>query len=155
MSLPPDLELFRVQVMAWVECPKGCLSPLGAVPVSDLQRTAQKQDGVLNVRPSIDAESSQMTLEEVRWARLAQLHIGSDSLFLQHLVLKHLAGAEVSNQSRSVTFASGEGCVAQCREHGLSIHEAEALMSGKPVTVHYQQTPFGPYADATVHDPEK
>ena len=96
-----------------------------------------------------------MTLEEVRWARLAQLHIESDSLFLQHLLLQHLAGENVTDSDRSVTFSSGEGCVAQCREHGLSINEAEAFMSGKPVTIQYQETPFGTYADVTVHEPEK
>lgn len=152
MPLPPDLEQLRAGVMAWVEYRRGCLSPLGTTPVEELRRTAQEQYGFLNVRSSIDAESSQMSLEEVRWLRLAQLHIVSDSLFLQHLVLKHLAGEQISDQSGSVTFASGEGCVARCREHGLLIDAAEAFMSGKPVTVQYEATPFGTYAAATIQD---
>lgn len=154
MPLPPMLEALRTQQEAWVNAFGGWV-PLGSMKADDLWEMAAKNGGIIRLRQSIDGEPFTVPLEEARWKRLGQEQLEKDDNFLLTVAMRAIAGENISDPTGSVSFAVGDGAARQCAEHGLTVEQAEALMSGRPVTIQYERTPFGTYADVNVQDQRK
>lgn len=150
------LEELRAQQEIWVNAFGGWV-PLGSMSVAELQAMSEKNNGVIRVRQPLDGEPTTVSLEDARWRRLGQKQLEKDDNFLLTLAMRAIAGEQIGDatEARIDRAAPGETFVRQCRERGLGLEAAEALATGHPVTIQYEDTPFGPFPSVTVHERQK